>query len=171
MRKPFATEHPVYYQKYIDLINSPDIIKELDNQVMDFQELITDITEEKENYSYAPGKWTPKEVIGHIIDTERIMAYRALCFARKDKASLPGFDENDYVKNANFSKRSLNSLAQEFALIRESNIALFKVFDEETLNEMGIANGNNVSVRAIIFMIAGHAQHHINVIKSKYLLV
>ncbi len=171
MKRPETTEHPIYYKQYIDLIKSDNILKVLDKQVIDIQELLSGISEEKENFVYAPDKWTPKEVIGHIIDTERIMAYRALCFARKDKTPLPGFDENNYVANSNFNKRTMYDLGHEFAVVRESNIALFKCFDEAMLNEMGNANGKEVSVRAILFMIAGHAVHHINVIKTRYLSV
>ena len=137
--------------------------------MIDIQELISEISEEKEDFAYAPGKWTPKEVIGHIIDTERIMAFRALCFARKDKTPLPGFDENYYVANANFKNRTMYDLAHEFAVVRESNIALFKCFNQEALDATGTANGREVSVRAILFMIAGHAVHHVNIIKTRYL--
>jgi hypothetical protein len=169
MKRPETTEYPAYYQKYIDLIKSDDILKVLDGQVIDFQELISEVSGEKENFVYAEGKWTPKQIIGHIIDTERIMAYRALRFARKDKTPLAGFDENNYVTNADFNKRTLYDLAHEFAVVRESNIALFKCFESDVLNEMGNANGKEMSVRSILFMIAGHAAHHINVIKTKYL--
>ena len=169
MKRPEETEHPVYYKHYIDLVKSDNIIKVLSEQVIDFQELISEISEENENQAYAPGKWTPKEVIGHIIDTERILAYRALCFARKDKTPLSGFNENNYVMNANFKNRTLYDLAQEFAVLRESNITLFRSFDTEALNQAGNANGTEVTVRAILFMLAGHAVHHINVIKLKYL--
>lgn len=169
MKRPETTEHPVYFQKYIDLVKSDDILKALDEQVIDVQELISRISSDKELYVYAPNKWTPKEVIGHIIDTERIMAYRALCFARKDKTSFPGFDENSYVASANFNGRSMYDLAHEFAVVRQSNIALFKTFNEIQLNEIGIANGKENTVRAVLFMIAGHTEHHINVIKTKYL--
>ncbi len=112
MKRPANTEYPACYQKYIDLIKSDDIIKVLDEQVIDIQELISGISAEKESFRYAEGKWTPKEVIGHIIDTERIMAYRALRFARKDKTPLAGFDENNYVANADFNKRTMYDLAR-----------------------------------------------------------
>ena len=169
MKRPLPNEHPAYYQKYIDLISSDDILKVLDQQIIQILELISRISEEKENYRYAEGKWTPKEVIGHIIDTERIMAYRALRFARKDKTPLAGFDENSYVEHANFNNTSIYDLAHSFGLVRESNISLFNHFDESALNEIGNANGNAVSVRAMLFMIAGHTAHHINIIKEKYL--
>lgn len=155
MKRPLQTEHPAYYKKYIDLISSDDILKVLDEQIIQIQELVSLISIEKENYRYSEGKWTPKEVLGHIIDTERIMAYRALRFARKDKTPLAGFDENSYVEHANFNKRTIYDLAHSFCVMRESHIALFKHFDEETLNEIGNANGNYISVRSILFMIAG----------------
>ena len=167
--RPQPSEHPTYYKYYIDLIKDDNILKEIKSQVIDIPAIITQIPEEKENYAYAPEKWTIKEVIGHIIDTERILGYRALRFARKDKTLLLGFDQNSYVANANFNDRTLYDLAHEFATVRNANIALFKHFDESALNELGSVNGNQVSVRAILFMIAGHAIHHMNVIQTKYL--
>jgi hypothetical protein len=170
MRLPLPKEYPAYFGNYIKLVETNDIIKLLDEQVVDIQELLSNVEEEQEDFAYEPGKWTIKEVIGHIIDTERIMAYRALRFARKDKTALAGFDENNYVANANFGKRTLYDLAHEFALLRESNIALFKHFDTEMLDQIGIANDNGVSVRSLLYMIAGHAAHHVNVLKTRYLV-
>ncbi len=169
-KRPESSEHPPYYDHYIGLVKGDDIIKALKSQVIDAQSVISGIPEDKENYAYSEGKLTTKEVLGHIIDTERILGYRAIRFARKDKTVLPGFDENSFVANANFNKRTLYDLAHEFALVRESNITSFKHFDEEALNQMGNANGKEVSVRAILYMIAGHATHHINVIQTRYLL-
>jgi hypothetical protein len=169
IEQPQAGEYPPYYQSYLDRVKSGDVIKTLKDQIMDIQAVISKIPEEKEGFAYAEGKWTIKEVIGHIIDTERILGYRALRFARKDKTVLPGFDENEFVANANFNKRTLYELAHEFAIVREANIALFKTFSKEELIEKGNANGQEVSVRAIIYMIAGHASHHVNVIRTKYL--
>lgn len=169
-KRPQSSEHPSYYDHYIGLVKEDDIIKALKNQVIGAQSVISAIPEDKENYAYADGKWTIKEVLGHIIDTERILGYRAIRFARKDKTVLPGFDENSFVANANFNKRTLYDLAHEFAIVRESNIASFKHFDEATLDQIGNANGKDVSVRAILYMIAGHATHHMNVIRTKYLL-
>jgi uncharacterized damage-inducible protein DinB len=170
MKRPEPNEYPSFYQSYVDNVRSSNIIKELTDQVLDIQAIISEIPEEKENYKYAEGKWTIKEIIGHIIDTERVLGYRAMRFARKDKTPLPGYDENFFVANANFQKQTLYSLGHEFAIVREANLALFKVWDEEALSQTGVANDLDVSVRAILFMIAGHATHHINVIKLKYLL-
>jgi uncharacterized damage-inducible protein DinB len=169
MKRPQPNEYPSFYQSYVDNVKTNNIIKELTDQVLNIQAIISQIPEEKEDYRYAEGKWTIKEIIGHIIDTERVLGYRAMRFARKDKTPLPGYDENFFVANANFQKQTLYSLGHEFAIVREANLALFKVWDEEALGQMGVANNLDVSVRAILFMIAGHATHHINVIKTKYL--
>ena len=169
MIRPLPAEYPAYYKSYIDLVETDNVIKELSDQIIDVQKLISGVPEEKESFAYAPGKWTVKEVLGHIIDTERIMAYRALRFSRKDKTALSGFDEDKFVANANFNKRTLYDLAHEFGVVRESNIALFKHFDETALSELGNANGKEISVRSLLFVIAGHTTHHLNVIKKKYL--
>ncbi len=169
MKRPQSSEHPEYYNHYIALVKGDNILKVLDDQIFEMQEFLSSLPEGKENFSYSPGKWTVKEVIGHVIDTERIMGYRALSIARGETKSLPGFEQDDYVKNTDFNKRSLYDLAHEFGLVRESNIALFKHMDETALSRMGNANNKHVSVRAIVFMMAGHAQHHVNVIKEKYL--
>ena len=169
MERPQPTEHPAYYTSYINLVPSNDIIKALENQMIDIQSVISEIPEEKENYAYANGKWTIKEVLGHIIDTERILGCRSLRFARRDKTVMPGFDENAYVANANFKNRTLYDLAHEFAIVRGANLALFKQFDNETMSQLGNVNGNIMTVLSVLYMIAGHTTHHINVIKSKYL--
>lgn len=170
MKRPQPNEYPAFYKNYVDNVKTDNIIKELTDQVLNIQAIISQIPEEKEDYRYAEGKWTIKEIIGHIIDTERVLGYRAMRFARKDKTPLPGYDENWFVANANFQKQSLYSLGHEFAIVREANLALFKVWDEEAMSQIGVANNLDVSVRAMLFMIAGHATHHINVIKTRYLI-
>ncbi len=169
MKRPQPNEYPAMYKSYVDNVRTDNVIKELRDQVLDIQAMISKIPEDKEDYVYAEGKWTIKEIIGHIIDTERVLGYRAMRFARKDKTPLPGYDENHYVANANFKKQTLYSLGHEFAIVREANLALFKVWDEEALSQVGVANEMDVSVRAMLFMIAGHATHHMGVIKTKYL--
>lgn len=169
MKRPLPNEYPSFYKNYVDNVKTDNIIKELRDQVLDIQAIISEIPEEKEDFAYAPGKWTIKEIIGHIIDTERVLGYRAMRFARKDKTPLPGYDENFFVANANFNKQTLYSLGHEFAIVREANLALFKTWDEEALSQVGVANKLDVSVRAMLYMIAGHAIHHMGVIKEKYL--
>ena len=134
------------------------------------QVLIAEIPEEKEEYAYAENKWTVKEVIGHMIDTERVFGYRVMCFSRKDKTVLPGFDENLFIKNSSYNKQTLFGLANEFAALRESNLCMIKHFDTEMLEEVGNANGKDVQVSAIVYIMAGHVLHHVNVIKGKYLV-
>jgi hypothetical protein len=169
MKRPAAGELPKNYQHYVELVKGDDIIRELRSQVMAIQAVISTIPEEMEDHAYADGKWTIKEVIGHIIDTERVLGYRAMRFARKDKTPLPGYDENWYVANSKFGQQTLYSLAHEFAIVREANLAMFKTWGEEELSQTGVANGLEVSVRSILFMIAGHATHHLNVIRERYL--
>jgi uncharacterized damage-inducible protein DinB len=169
MKRPLPSEYPSFYKHYVDNVKTNNIIKELRDQVIDIQAIISEIPEEKEEFLYAPGKWTIKEIIGHIIDTERVLGYRAMRFARKDKTPLPGYDEDHYVANGNFNKQTLYSLGHEFAIVREANLALFKTWDEEALSQVGVANGLDVTVRSLLFMIAGHATHHMGVIKEKYL--
>jgi hypothetical protein len=166
---PEKTEYAPYYESYIGHVKG-DVIRMLGDQILIMQNILSDIPEEKEDFTYAEGKWTLKEVIGHIIDTERIMACRALRIARNDSTPLPGFDQDTYVSNGDFNKRTLYDLAHEFGVVRESNIILFKSFDEAALKRKGIANEKEISVRALISIIAGHTIHHLNVIKSKYLI-
>jgi len=170
MIRPQSSEHPVYFEHYIELVKSNDVLNELEEQLTTVKQLFSKIPSDKEDFKYAPGKWTIKEVLGHLIDTERIMAYRALRFARRDKTPLQGFDENNFVTNANFNERTLHNLGVEFELVRKSNLMLFKEFNEEAFGQIGTANGKECSVRAILFMIAGHVFHHLNVIETKYLI-
>jgi hypothetical protein len=167
IQRPKEGEYAKYYENYINKAGDK-IFKILESQVLDVRALMSEVPFEKENYSYAPGKWTLKEVLGHINDSERIMGYRALCIARGEKNKLPGFDENAYVGNTDYSKRSLNDLAHEFGVIRDSNIILFNSFIEKDLNRKGIANENEISVRALIYVIAGHVNHHLDIIRERY---
>jgi hypothetical protein len=168
--RPQKTEYPEYFDQYIKLVKSEAVIRIMESQMLELQALLSDLPTDKEDYAYAPGKWTIKEVIGHMIDTERIFGYRALRFARGDKSELPGFDETLYVPQGKFNKRTFYDLAHEFGVVRESNIILFKNLDEEGLSRSGKANGLTISVRALVYAIAGHSAHHVNVIRQKYLL-
>lgn len=167
--KPNPGDYSDYYNDYVRLVDGEDIIKALYEQNKITQDILNSFSEHKGNYRYADGKWTVKEVVGHLIDTERVFAYRALCIARGEKKSLPGFDQNDYVKEGNFNRRELFDLNYEFRLLRESNLLLFKNFSPEMLNRKGFANESSVSVLAILFIIAGHEKHHINVLRERYM--
>ncbi len=167
--QPAVTEYPPYYEPYIKAVKENDLLDALRNNLEAFNQLINDIPLEKGDYRYAAGKWSVKEVLIHVTDVERIFAYRALTFARNDKNELFGFDENAYVPYYHANKRTIFSIDDEFESLRNANIALFKSFDEETLNRTGMANRSMMSVRSVGFILAGHAAHHLKVIRERYL--
>jgi len=167
--RPNPGDYSDYYNNYVKLVEGDDIIKALYEQNKRTQDILNSFSEHKGNYRYADGKWTVKEVVGHLMDTERVFAYRALSVARGEKKSLPGFDQDDYVKEGNFNRRELFDLNYEFRLLRESNLLLFKSFSPEMLNRKGFANESSVSVLAILFIIAGHEKHHLNILKERYM--
>ena len=167
--RPNQGDYSTYYENYIRLIEGDDILRILNEQNKKTQDILNSFSEHKGNYRYADGKWTVKEVVGHLLDTERVFAYRALCIARGEKKSLPGFDQNDYVSQGNFNRRELFDLNYEYRLLRESNLLLFRSFTPEMLKLKGFANESSVTVLAILFIIAGHEKHHMNVLRDKYM--
>ncbi|MGB5289649.1 MAG: DinB family protein [Ignavibacteriaceae bacterium] len=167
--RPNQGDYSTYYENYIRLIEGDDILRILNEQNKKTQDILNSFSEHKGNYRYADGKWTVKEVVGHLLDTERVFAYRALCIARGEKKSLPGFDQNDYVSEGNFNRRELFDLNYEYRLLRESNLLLFRSFTPEMLKLKGFANESSVTVLAILFIIAGHEKHHMNVLRDKYM--
>src|SRR5215831_10775456 len=169
MNKPDPTEYAPYFEKYISLVPEGEIVVTLGLQIDSTLGLISSLSEAQGDLRYAPGKWSVKEVIGHLIDAERIFAYRALRFARNDATPLPGFDENSFVANAGFDSRSLGDLAEEFEHTRKSNIYLFKSLDGDSSLRRGVASDNRLSVRAIAYIIAGHELHHVGILRSRYL--
>ena len=166
--RPNKNDYAPYYEGYINLVKGDDIHKILAAQSVETQEVLNSFSETLGNYIYAEGKWTVKEVVGHLIDTERVMAYRAMCIARGEKQSLPGFDQDVYVKTGNFYKRELFDLNYEFRLLRELNLLLSKGFDDEILQRRGVANKNEVTVLALLYIIAGHEKHHMNILQERY---
>ena len=168
MNRPLPEEYPVYYKVYIDTV-SENVLAELDHQINSFPAFLSGLTENKACSAYAEGKWTIKELTGHVIDTERIMIYRILRIARNDSTPLAGFEQNDYVANAHFADRSLDSLAKEFALLRRANMYLIKSLKENELDRVGISNEKLISVRALVYILAGHVNHHHRIIEERYL--
>ena len=166
--RPGKNDYDPYYEGYIKLVTGDDINKILTLQSSETQEVLNSFPLSMGDYSYEPGKWTVKEVIGHLIDTERVMAYRALCIARGESQPLPGFDQDTYVKSGNFNKRDLFDLIYEFRLLRESNLLLAKGLDQEVMNKRGVANKKEITVLALFYIIAGHEKHHINVLLERY---
>lgn len=164
-------EHAPYFAKYINQVSKEaTLLEELEFSLQQLIQFVPKVPLAKIDYRYATGKWTLKDILQHLIDTERIFAYRALRFARKDQTPLPGFDENDYVDNTFATQRELSELMEEFKAVRQSTIQLFRTFTYEQLTLMGIVSEKPVSVRAIGFIISGHQKHHITVFKERYLV-
>ena len=164
-------EYAPYFEQYIQLVSKDEksIIENLEVSQKEFERLLRNVPEEKQSFMYAEGKWTLKELIQHIIDTERIFCYRALCFARNDKTALPGFDQDIFVDNDTSNDRDYIDLLDEMVVLRKSSIQLFKSFSEEALLRVGVASDNKMSVRALGYLFSGHQIHHINVVKERYL--
>lgn len=163
-----SDEYPAVYTTYIDTVIGP-VMDNLEEQVLSFPAFLDTIPEDMGDFAYAEDKWTVKEVLGHIIDTERIMAYRALRFARNDMKELHGFDQESFVKYAHHNERSLASFKAEFILLRKSNIAFFEHLSEQVLDRRGMASERLVSVRALLYIIAGHLNHHRLILQERYL--
>ncbi len=164
-------EYNSYYTPYIQTLveNGKGVIENMSDSLNDILNTLKGVPKEKELYSYAEGKWTVKQLVQHIIDTERIFAYRALRFARRDTINLPGFDQDEFNATANANSREFDALLEELVLVRKSSIVLFKSFDAETLKVIGKASDSLMSVRAAGYIISGHALHHVNVLKERYL--
>ena len=169
MPKPSPTNYPGYFQKYIDQVTETDFFTAIHNQSAGLEQFLQSITEEKSKFAYAEGKWTIKELLLHMSDTERIFCYRALCFARGEKTNLPGFDENDYAANSDANSRSWESIVQEFLIVRKATEVLFKSFNEKALASIGTANNNPVTVASIGFILLGHFNHHKKIMAERYL--
>lgn len=169
MPKPIEGSFPPYFATYINKVTEDNVTDAFRNQQGVVDSFFDNITEEKANTAYAPGKWTLKELLQHLIDTERIFAYRSLCIARKEMNSLPGFDENEYAANSQANNRSWKSLLEEFKLVRRSTEMLFDSFNQEMINQSGFSNNNRVTVNALGFITVGHLVHHIGVIKERYI--
>ena len=160
---------PGYYHRYIEQVEERELVSALINQRKSFVDFLNLIPADKYDYRYAPGKWTLKELLLHLLDAERIFAYRALCIARKDPNSLPGFDEDIYAANSRAENRDWNEMVNEFSLVRQSNEIMFSSFDPEQLESEGIANNKSVYVKALGFIMVGHVNHHTRIIKERYL--
>ncbi len=169
MPKPSLTSYPVYFQKYVAQVPEEDLLTAFQNQLPVVKEFLSKIDEEKSAYAYAEGKWTLKEVLQHIIDTERIFNYRALCMARKETASLPGFDENNYAANSNGNGRKWQDMVEEFLTVRKGTEIMFKSFTDEMLETSGVSNNNPATVNSIGFTTLGHFYHHKKVMEERYL--
>jgi len=167
--RPEPGEFAPYHNTYISLVAGNDIVASLDEQRRQTLLLLSGRPESEGDLRYAPGKWTLKEVLGHINDTERIMAYRALRIARGDSTPLPGFEQDDYVRDGPFAHNSLPDLIEDYIAVRRATLTLFRNLQEKDWIRHGTVNGNKLTVRALAYIIAGHELHHRRLIEEKYL--
>ena len=169
MNRPEPSEYAPYYEGYVSLVPETDIIPVLENQIQELRSLIAAVPEERGSHAYAPGKWTIKELLSHLIDGERIFAYRALRISRGDETPIEGFDQDPYIEHSHANDRSFSSLVEEFDLTRRANMAMFRNMRDADWERSGTASDNAVSTRAVAWIMAGHVRHHVNIVKARYL--
>jgi hypothetical protein len=167
--RPEAGEYAPYYEKYVLLVPAGDVVETLERQNADTLALLRSVPEDRAGESYEPGKWSIKEVVGHVIDTERIFTYRALRISRGDRTPLPGYEQDDYARAANFNARTLADISDDFSRVRAATVSLFRSFDAAAWQRRGVANDNEVSARAIAHITAGHELHHVGILRERYL--
>ena len=167
--RPDSSEHAAYYERYTKLVPEGDIVSILTNQLEETLQLLRGIDEQRAAYRYAPDKWSIKQLLGHVIDGERVFAYRALRFARNDSSALTGFDQDQFVNGADFDSRNFSDLVDEFEHVRKATIHLFKPLTDEEWLRRGVANDDEITVRALAHIMAGHVRHHSEILKTRYL--
>ena len=169
IERPVSSEYEAYYHQYVSKVPQGDVLELMETRMRDTASLLAGIGADKAGYRYAPGKWSIKQVVGHLVDVERLFGYRAMAFARNDKTRLPSFEQNEYVEHADFDNRPLSDIAGEFECIRRSTVALFRSFDPDVLMRTGVASGFSFTVGSVAFIIAGHEIHHMGVLQERYL--
>jgi uncharacterized damage-inducible protein DinB len=167
LNRPDRGEYADFYATYISKVPDGDLLNFMDLQPGEFNGMVNDLTDEQAMQPPAPGKWSVKQVLGHLCDTERIMGYRALRFARSDKTEIEGFEQDDYVAAANSNGRSTTELLAELKSVRGATLTLLESLTTTESQRSGIANGNSISVRALAYVIAGHAQHHLELLRKQ----
>ena len=169
MQRPQPQEYDPYYERYISLVANDDILSTMAAQPAELRELLANIPEERGTFAYDDGKWTIKELLGHLIDGERIFAYRVFRIARGDKTPIEGFEQDGYIENARANERTFADLLDEFELLRVSGVLFFNNLNDADFLRTGTANNCEVSVRALVYIMAGHIRHHVNILKDRYL--
>lgn len=167
--RPERGEYAEWFDRYISRVPDGPIVETLTRQLEGTETLLRGLSPEKARFAYAPGKWTLAEVVGHVTDSERVFAYRALAFARGETQALPGFDENVYGANSPAGRRPFADVIDEYACVRRATLSLLNGFDDEAWARRGIANEKAISVRALVWVIAGHERHHLGVLRERYL--
>ena len=169
MNRPEKNEYDPYYERYVSLVENRDIIDTLGAQPTQLQDLLTALPEEKGEFAYDEGKWSIKELIGHLIDGERMFAYRLFRISRADETPIEGFEQDGYIENAHSNRRSFSELLEEFSLLRRANLILIKNLTDDGWSRVGTANNAKISTRALIYIMAGHIEHHLGILKERYL--
>jgi len=170
MNRPEKNEYAAFYETYVSLVEESDIISALEKNLNELQNLFAEVSEEKGSYAYAESKWSVRELLGHLIDGERVFSYRALRISRNDQTPLASFEENSYIANSNFSRAKIAVLIEEFSLLRRSNILFFKNLTDGAWLRTGTASEAAVSVRALAYIMVGHVRHHANILRERYLI-
>jgi len=168
LQRPAENEYDAYYNRYISLVPDGNFLDLLGVQTHETRDFFEKLSEERANYRYAPDKWRIKEILGHIMDSERVFAYRALCIARGEQQPLPGFDQNDYARTANYDSIPIAKVVQHYTALRVSTFLLMEQLSDEAMGRMGVASQKPISVRALAYIIAGHERHHMKVITERY---
>ena len=169
MNRPEPSEYFEYYDRYVSRVPAGDIVEFLADQLDSVMANLGNVDEEQAGFRYEPEKWSIKEVLGHITDVERVFAYRCLAFARGDQSEFPSFEQDDYVAGTDFNSRTLGDLLDEFRLLRASNIVLFRSFNDEEEVRTGTASGYRFTTRAVPYIMAGHVDHHLEILREHYL--
>lgn len=169
IRRPQSGEYSPYYDRYLATLPDGDVFALLERGAEKLAILVESLTETQGEHRYAPGKWSIKDVLVHMTDVERVFAYRALRFSRNDATPLPGFEQDDYVREANGAERTLGALLQEYRAVRGATLALFRGMSDPMMSRRGVANGAEMTVRAAAWIIVGHERHHIQILKERYL--
>jgi len=167
--RPSESEYAPYYETYVSLVPEADVLGALERQAAETCALLRSISEERAGHRYEPGKWSIKQLVGHMVDAERIFAYRALAIGRGELRPLPGMDQEEYMAGADFDARTLESLAEEFEAVRRSTLLLLRHLSPEAWARCGTASDNEVTVRALAYIIAGHEAHHARILRERYL--
>lgn len=169
MPRPDLKRVPKFFERYVSKVEGDDLMQALTSQTKNMFQFLGSIPESKYDFAYADGKWTLKELVQHMVDAERVFSYRALTFARKDKNELPGFEENDWAIASNAASRNWNDMMEEFKAVRKATEYLFASFNEDQLDSTGTVNKNSIYVLALGFITVGHCNHHVGILKERYL--
>jgi hypothetical protein len=168
MSRPADSEYAPYYGTYVSLVPETDVMAALAGQPALLRQLAARIAADRETFRYAPDKWSVREVLGHMIDTERVFGYRAFCISRGEQQPLPGFDQNDYIAASDADARPLEDLVSEFSVVRNANLLALRTLKNSDWDRTGTASGHPVTVRALAFMMAGHVRHHLQILQERY---